>query len=262
MPSPPASRIITRLLIFACVIFASTTAAEAPEWLKSITPKKGDTLQSEIQCYALPYGTIGFVSHLLTYYTIFMITIGHSPMLPWHELSAPHLDIFLGAVGLLVGFILTIFTMVRCHQRWEFLLIAMWKSSLSITLGTLSVHADLILRRDLLVDIDQMIEEAIWWLIIYGVGTIIGLAGLGRLVVKSWGDKVVVLATKVFSGVAIVAIVFTWGVAVGQHGLLAALYSDWVLAGLAGNLIGMPSSDNSVLYFAYFSAKRLPFFSF
>jgi hypothetical protein len=44
-------------------------------------------------------------------------------------------------------------------------------------------------------------------------------------------------------------------------GILAALYSDWVLAGLAGNLIGMPSSDNSLLYFGYFAAKRLPFFS-
>jgi hypothetical protein len=43
-------------------------------------------------------------------------------------------------------------------------------------------------------------------------------------------------------------------------GAPTALWSDWVLAGLADNLIGVPSSDNAVLYFGYFAAKRLPFF--
>jgi hypothetical protein len=203
-----------------------------------------------------------------------MITLGRSPLPPWRELKAPMFDIFLGSASLIIGLVLTIFTMIRCHQRWEFLLIAFWKATLSITLGILSVHAAVVLKKNGFPDGG----ETVWWIAIYAVGTTIGLTGLASLIFKSWGNRVVVLTCKVFGGVAVVAIVFGWGVAAGRSkydgrlklaafltlgivGILAALYSDWVLAGLAGNLIGMPSSDNSLLYFGYFAAKRLPFFS-
>jgi len=45
-------------------------------------------------------------------------------------------------------------------------------------------------------------------------------------------------------------------------GVLAALYSDWVIAFLAGNMAGVPMSDNALLYWTYFFAKRIPLFSF
>jgi hypothetical protein len=32
---------------------------------------KGQTIADNIKCYSLPYGSIGFASHLITYYTIF-----------------------------------------------------------------------------------------------------------------------------------------------------------------------------------------------
>lgn len=41
-------------------------------------------------------------------------------------------------------------------------------------------------------------------------------------------------------------------------GLLAALYSDWVLGVITGNLAGVPSGDVRVIYWIYFVAKRLP----
>jgi len=44
-------------------------------------------------------------------------------------------------------------------------------------------------------------------------------------------------------------------------GLLAALYSDWALAFVPGNMAGVPSSDNSALYWTYFFAKRIPLLS-
>ena len=44
----------------------------------------------------------------------------------------------------------------------------------------------------------------------------------------------------------------TWGV----------FYSDWILAAIAGNLAGEPSSDIALFYWLYFPFKRLPLFSF
>lgn len=42
---------------------------------------------------------------------------------------------------------------------------------------------------------------------------------------------------------------------------LIALYTDWVLAALAGDWVGWPSSENAVFYWSYFAAKRLPIVS-
>jgi hypothetical protein len=44
-------------------------------------------------------------------------------------------------------------------------------------------------------------------------------------------------------------------------GVLAALYSDWAMAFVAENMVGVPSSDNSALYWTYFFAKRIPLLS-
>lgn len=41
-------------------------------------------------------------------------------------------------------------------------------------------------------------------------------------------------------------------------GLFGAFYCDWVLAAIAGNWSGVPSSDVALLYWLYFASKRLP----
>jgi hypothetical protein len=96
---------------------------------------------------ALPYGAIGFVSHILTYYTIAILSIGRSPIRPWRSLSSPNLDLALAVAGLVLGNTVTIYTMVKCRRRWQFVLIAFWKAMLSISLGMLSAHAATIVRR-------------------------------------------------------------------------------------------------------------------
>jgi len=45
-------------------------------------------------------------------------------------------------------------------------------------------------------------------------------------------------------------------------GILAALFSDWILAAIADNYAGVPDGNNSVLYWSYFVAKRLQILSF
>jgi hypothetical protein len=50
-------------------------------------------------------------------------------------------------------------------------------------------------------------------------------------------------------------------VATAFFGLLGAFYCDWILAAIADNWAGLPSSDIAVLYWIYFAAKRLPMLS-
>ncbi|KAI5782541.1 hypothetical protein FPQ18DRAFT_267391 [Pyronema domesticum] len=247
--------------------------------MNDITPNKGDTLHDEIRCYALPYGVIGLSSHVLTYYTIWIISRGRSPFLPWKKLNSPIFDMLLGAVGLLFGGAVTIFTMIRCHQRWQFVLIAIWKAMLSLTIGALSVHAAVIVKRE---SFEELLE-ILWWLLLYVAGSIVGLTGLISLVIMAWENNFIQISTFVVSGCAGIAIdvtllsfkddtedvgrkIVVFGM--GGHlvflfllGTLMAFYSDWVLAGVAGNMVGVPSGDNIVLYLIYFIAKRLPLFS-
>jgi len=283
---------ITRLSLFVLSLglMKTTTAApfQTPQWLKEITPIKGNNMHDEIRCYALPYGVIGLISHLLTYYTIALLSVGRSPIAPWRKLSSPRIDLCLGILGLLGGSSVTIFTMIRCQQRWQFILIAAWKAALSITLGFLSVHVAFLAHSgrkrnkqwytDMpgMSDLDrEAFRSALWWLVLYVLGTIVGLVGLIDLVIQSWGEPVIVLSSKIFGGIAagVIGLTFlvllctkfngfVFAACIVTLGALSALYSDWVLAGLAGTLIGVPSSDNTILYFAYFAAKRLPFFSF
>lgn len=144
---------------------------------------------------------------------------------------------------------------------------------------------------------------ALWPGIFYTCGVVIGLVGLTAVMVKVWPQrtKAMMIITGVFGGFVILAFIFgliigifiwrderdddpsdgavksvgfltfvsgfisTFG-AVGMIGVLAAFYSDWILAAIevqhGGSWAGLPSSDIAGLYWAYFVAKRLPFFSF
>lgn len=65
----------TSLIVFPGVNNASPTPIPAlPSWLTAAMPTKGDGIPGEIKCYGLPYGGIGFTSHVLTYYTLCMLS--------------------------------------------------------------------------------------------------------------------------------------------------------------------------------------------
>ncbi|KAI5843589.1 hypothetical protein BZA05DRAFT_439186 [Tricharina praecox] len=282
--------------------FPTTNAAPAdtghgiPDWLWDMAPDRGNDMShnSEIACYALPYGLIGTISHVLTWYTIGILTFGRSPLRPWRILQSPKVDILLAASALLGGVVLTVFTMIRCQQRWQFLLIAGWKALLSISLGAFSLHVSVLVaqwhssEKQRPADGQRSVHEysqkelcgAIWWLVLYILGMVVGLAGLISLVREAWLESWTVRITTYVCGGAAVVMLAVWAlysccyIDRGQKagfrlfvvpltlGLIAALYSDWILAGLAENLIGVPSGDVAPLYFAYFAAKRLPIFSF
>jgi hypothetical protein len=233
-----------------------------------MSPKWGEQLQDEIQCCALPYGAIGLLSHVLTYYKIYMLTIGHSSLLPWKKLKLPKWDLVLSVTGLILGFAFTIHTMVQCKQRWQFMLTAVWKATLSISVGALSVHASVMAWGG-----GAGYSPSLrLLLIIYVIGTIIGLAGLFSLVVLAWGERIIFISTCVFGGIVGVAVLIVCGfMSCGCHfmgtsiatclillGGSSALYSDWVLTSITGSVVRLPSRDTTALYFAYFMGKRLP----
>lgn len=101
----------------------------------------------EIKCYALPYGAIGIISHLLTYWTIAWTVIGQVPMWPWHPMKDYKFDMFLAIVGLLVCVPTASITMHRCRLSWHFLLICIWKLITSVSLACITLHRCAIIKK-------------------------------------------------------------------------------------------------------------------
>ena len=99
-----------------------------------------ESLKEEIKCYSLPYGALGFVSHVLTYYTIACLWYGRKPLWPFSRVTFSRFDLALGGFGLLISTLLTIVTIVRCKDTWELLVIAIWKMGMSLLNGVTAVH--------------------------------------------------------------------------------------------------------------------------
>ncbi|SPQ21436.1 8b286668-35fc-4987-9deb-17832c2848eb [Thermothielavioides terrestris] len=129
------------LILLAAAAAGPVQAFNLRTWLDNPPYAGGGTAQEQIQCYALPYGAIGFSSHLLTYLTAFLLSIGRHPLLFWNRLKRRRFNIFVSAVGFCVSCPVTVLTMVRCRRTWPFILLAIWKLFLSATITIMAIHA-------------------------------------------------------------------------------------------------------------------------
>jgi hypothetical protein len=78
----------TILLLLPAFAHAHPAPLTASEWFHEILfPERGTTLPEELRCYSLPYGSLGFVSHALTYYTMICFHFGRRP--PGHSARSP-----------------------------------------------------------------------------------------------------------------------------------------------------------------------------
>jgi hypothetical protein len=298
--------------IFPSPALNQPTPSRVSEWIHDVfMPTPGRTPRDEIKCYNLPFGGLGMLSHILTFYTAGMLLLGRSPMLPpGARLKHSWAELTLAVLTLLGSVPIAILTILSCHSRWEFVCIAVWKITLSFTLAAINSHQGTILlqhhrnRRNIYGDYGEDGKSfrtgrltkatpaalyfkinwqgqygAYWWLAVFAAGTIIGLSGLIPLVITYYHDGIP--AVKVFTnlfalivGVPTVlwmiwmfflareggsgfgfVVIFVW------VGLLCSVWSDWILAAIADNWGGLPSSDIAFLFWIYFVAKRLPMLS-
>ena len=277
--------LVTLLFVSAVFSYAVVTFLDGVSWPILLRSHKRDSVsefQTEIQCYSIPYGVIGFVSHILTFWSIVWLWYGHRPLLPWTVVdnNVWRWDLSIGIVGLLASVALSVYAMFRCRNSWQFELIACWKLCLSMTMGFTTMTTALEAKGGGMPEDDDEFELriSVFFSLIYGCGLVIGMVGLISLVKQSWGISRVSTITYAFAGIWIALFVLaffllfltpildldaSWA---GTPFLLLpisiVLYSDWVLGAVAGNLIGTPSSDIAVVYWLYFAAKRLQMFTF
>jgi hypothetical protein len=103
---------------------------------------------NEIQCYALPYGGIGFLSHLLTYWAIFCLYFGRKPLWPSSSTEYSWPDLGLGKFSLFTTVAMSIISMVHCKNAWQFVLLATLKLTLSVFLGSVAINGSFTLMKE------------------------------------------------------------------------------------------------------------------
>lgn len=277
-------------------VHSAPVPLDLPSWLQEMIPQKGGTIADEIRCYSLPYGGVGFVSHILTYWTILWLSFGRRPYWPSSRLSAGKVDLCLSFIQLTITVGLASFTIVRCRSRWQFILLAVWKLTMSATVGFWGIWASIkaIKNKGIAYDIVKKAEGAeadgpkpysvfgynFLTLLIYSLSMTVGLVGVISLAVENFADPQVWKITAVFASlvffVGVVALLLgacgadssffgaaaasVFGVVPALMLILGAFYCDWILAALAGSLVGVPSGDTAFLYWTYFGAKRIPLF--
>ncbi|KAF2664603.1 hypothetical protein BT63DRAFT_93599 [Microthyrium microscopicum] len=335
-------------------------------------PHRGNgTLVDELSCYSLPYGGIGFAGHVLTYWTCALLIGGRRPFMPWRSLERKSLDLCLDALSLFLTIPFALLSIYRCRSAWQFVLLAVWKTTLAVSLSAISFQRSWTIPKDIqtqrvkkatalitgasnsayqqipntafgdtsYVSLGTTLNEPkpgfaspivtpllnspilnkpsepdytswqtagpglklslLWWLFLYFLGTIVGLVGLFPIISASYAHKPQVReVTNIFIGIGVgPTVLYVLGVVLWKllerpkpnasgmkvdkakvaegvmhttvavtilviwAGMLAAFYSDWVLGAIAGDLAGRPSAANKPIYWTYFLAKRIPFFS-
>ncbi|KAF8186441.1 hypothetical protein BJ912DRAFT_971909 [Pholiota molesta] len=260
-----------------------------PVWLgpgllqnRDVTLQQDFSLQ-ELHCYNLPYGALGFISHVLTYYTIACLCYGRKPLWPFKKVHNTKFDLVLAVIGVALCIVMSIFTIINCKNTWQLLVIAVWKLSMSLLNGLTALHVSIMVFNDPEGEVVKT-QNAAWWIILYIPGMLAGMIGLMNLVVKV-ADQIpdllaltiafycIIGAGLVVGTISMIIICFmgggvphkvfvtgTLGTLIAFVGL-SALYSDWSLGIMLNNILGIPSGDSSGFYWTYFVAKRLTMFS-
>ncbi|TGO65224.1 hypothetical protein BCON_0003g00170 [Botryotinia convoluta] len=242
---------------------------------------QSNAFSAEASCYSLPYGDWGFFSHILTYYTVIVICCHKRPATPWidsipgstwNRAIAIQSEPWLHATT--PGIYYIPLSTLRPISRNSYLLslrqfetIAAMKLALSLTSGFIAIF------------------PSFWWLLLYLPGVIAGTAGTISLASSNFSPRMSTI-TAVFGGVGLaiaIATVFIFclrfsgsdknpfgtGALIGLSGyascvpiclVFGALYSDWVLAIVADNLMGYPSGQSKsvqALWVLYMIGKRL-----
>jgi hypothetical protein len=108
------------LLLFWPAEFVLSSSSSLVDPHRLIDRSTVEEFDQEITCYALPYGGIGFLSHILTFYLIGCIGMGVRPLLPGKRLSYSSFDIVVAICSLLGSTINAIVVMARCRREWQF----------------------------------------------------------------------------------------------------------------------------------------------
>ena len=121
-------------------------------------------MEAKFNQYSLPYGVLGAISHLLTYWTILCHYYGRRPLQPWKTLKSKRMNVCAVLISSVVTITIVIVTLSRVHESQPLLVLASMQVVLSVVMDAINVHRYLNKKED------GLIRGTIWWgAVLYGV---------------------------------------------------------------------------------------------
>jgi len=95
--------------------------------------------RAAIACYSLPYGGIGFASHVLTYWSMGCLFFGRKPFTPWRRVHHHRWNRILGCATLVATIVATSLSIHNCLGDWPFVALGVWMLTTSIASSAMAV---------------------------------------------------------------------------------------------------------------------------
>jgi hypothetical protein len=213
-----------------------------------------------MQCYSLPFGVIGWASHILILCTLAWIWEG-SPLKrhPWR-------GTIIGSIILICSIVLANFAYIRCRNNRALSWIVIWRAFQSILLGCSVIIVSISKP-----ETKPESQKFNTWMFPNLLVAMVGWIGLILLVHDNRHNPDVVKIMKSAIGPIItmgLSRISGWlfdqssrHITLLQHiywfGIGAPEYSDFVIGFASGNLLGVPISNNAAIYWGYFAANAL-----
>jgi hypothetical protein len=145
------------LIILSCT--KQTYAAE-----KGTVPDADDKeMESKFDQYSLPYGVLGAISHILTYYVILCHYYGRRPTMPWKHLEKQVFNMCSVVISSIVSITIAIVTLTRVQETQPLVVLAALQVVLSLIMDALNVHRFFQKQEGLIR------ATVLWGAILYGV---------------------------------------------------------------------------------------------
>ena len=134
-----------------------------------------DDLRSQFQCFALPYGAISFIVHLIADYVI----------LADREFDFPGHNIIVSTLGMLGGASIASYNAYLCRNSWPLVLISVWKVAFAVFMNVASICANWGIWT-MSSDTNRRVINVMMVYSFLGIG--VGAPGLGVLIREGWAD--------------------------------------------------------------------------
>jgi hypothetical protein len=120
-------------------------------------------MEAKFNKYSLPYGVLGAISHLLTYWGIICHYYGRRPIAPWKHLKKPGFNMYGVVISSLVSITIAIVTLSRVRETQPLVVLAALQIVLGAVVDALSVHRFLSKQEGLIRG------TVLWGAILYGL---------------------------------------------------------------------------------------------
>jgi len=148
-----------------------------------------DNILSDMQCFVLPYGGIGFALDLLVLYGAYCLFGIQSP---WKGKKLKHqpLNIYFSLIGMFGSFGVAVYNSKRCHSSWPLVVASVWKGSHVSMFNFISFASNYDNQRK---KIDK--NHFFWLATVYTSISIAGTVGLSRIARAGWSDSTMKIGT-------------------------------------------------------------------